>query len=639
MPVAEELERKPGAAGAGFMTAETRFTGRYSRSVFETLHFAYRSRLAIMAGLVVVGFVGRVLLLSNANIIGHWVDTFCRAPLPCRPVPTIFRDFQSSDFVALLAVVTFAGFSLTALFRILFSRISAQAVSHIYDEVTSRASRLPIRFYDTTPVGAVVTRFSSDYGNIFRLFGGPLAEFGVIIFDLLGMFCLVTFASPWYLPIFILIGVLNWMVYRLNVERLRTERRELSASRAPSIAHFSETAQGAGTIRIFSRQNTFMRRFQKLNGQFLRRRLSTFGAIFRFSYQMSLLSALLLLLTGLLGWRLAAMGWLSIGSIGVAFTFIALSAGSMQMFFEWMSQFEEAMTGVERLDNYLRRDLEPGARLPVSATFPTGHPRADARTASTLAGGSFGKAPNAAVTVENLWFRYHSNGPWVLKDVSFEVRPGERLGIVGRTGSGKSSLIQALFHLYPIERGQILIDGQAPLLQASRAPQQGEVDLERFRRAIALISQEPTLFRGTLRENLSLRDSFEDAVLLEAVRRVGLGSWLAGKSLGLQTPIEERGRNLSLGERQLICMARCLLQNAPVVIMDEATSAVDPQSEELLVRATEEFFSGRTQLIIAHRLSTLQSCDRILCLQDGVVQYIGLASEVLQRVHFEAEHA
>jgi ABC-type multidrug transport system fused ATPase/permease subunit len=148
---------------------------------------------------------------------------------------------------------------------------------------------------------------------------------------------------------------------------------------------------------------------------------------------------------------------------------------------------------------------------------------------------------------------------------------------------------------------------------------------------MAFISQEPILFQGSLRFNLDIEGHHPDANLNEVLLKVGLLEWVQAHPDGLNMKIEERGKNLSLGERQLLCMARCLLQQSPIVIMDEATSSVDPQSEEILVRATEEFFADRTQIIIAHRLSTLAKCDRILWLQNGEIVALGPTSEVLPR--------
>lgn len=612
-----------------FLDQESSFRGQYSKEVFQTLYFAYKPAFFRMAMFVVVGLFGRMLVLSNANLIGIWVDTFCRAPMACKPVPSYFTGFTNEQFLTLLMIVTLLGFTLTASYRIGFSRLSAAAVSRFYDEVTVRTSRFPIQFFDQNPVGRVVTRFSSDYGNVFRLFGGPLAEFIGIIFDLTSMLILVIIASPYYMPVFIGIAILNGVVYRINRERLRRERRLLSASRSPSIAHFAETTQGASTIRVFARQSVFLRRFVELNDAFVAQRRKTGKVLSLFSLQMSFMTALLLFVTGLAGYLMAQAGMVSIGSIGVAFTFIALSGTSLQMFFEWLAQFEEAMTGVERLDDYLRKPLEPGLKLPANREFPTSHPVYAPNEEIEIQKSRLVSGTSAAVQVEDLWLRYGADRPFVLKGLDISIRPGEKIGVVGRTGSGKTSFVQALFQLYPFERGRVLIDGREAQTSQSGDTGPARVDLSVFRRAIALISQEPTLFRGTARENLDLAGEREDGELIAALERVGLGSWLASQAAGLDAVVEERGRNLSAGERQLLCMARCLLQDAPVVVMDEATSSVDPQSEEILVRATREFFADRTQIIIAHRLSTLEHCDRILWLHEGQVKLFDRPEAVL----------
>lgn len=602
-----------------FLDQESSFKGQYSKEVFEALMFAYRPIVKRILFFIVVGFVGRIALLSNANLIGAWVDSFCQGE-GCKPLPGPLEGFANEDFIQVLVLLTLIGFLFTATFRIVFSRLSAQAVSHFYDEVTLRTSRLPIRFFDQNPVGRIVTRFSSDYGNVFRLFGGPLAEFLMILFDLSSMIILTSIASPYYLPIFILIGFMNYVVYRLNVNRLRLERRALSAIRSPSIAHFAETTQGASSIRAFARQSIFFRRFRELNDRFLQQRLRTSSFVLGFSLQMSFMTAFLLLLTGLAGAWLTSNGFVSVGSIGVAFTFIVLSGASLQSFFEWMAQFEEAMTGVERLNDYLRRDLEVGAKLPSARKFATHHPAYSEAEEGAVKAQRLVQQSSAEVVVDDLWLRYGADAPFVLKGLNFSIRSGEKVGIVGRTGSGKTSFVQALFHLYGFEKGRILINGKSP---------REDVDLSVFRKSIALISQEPTLFRGTIRENLDLARQHTDEELLDALERVGLRDWLETQPKRLMSEIEERGRNLSAGEKQLLCMARCLLQDAPVVVMDEATSAVDPQSEEILVRATREFFSDRTQIIIAHRLSTLDHCDRVLWLQDGAVKMFDAPQKVL----------
>jgi ABC-type multidrug transport system fused ATPase/permease subunit len=184
-------------------------------------------------------------------------------------------------------------------------------------------------------------------------------------------------------------------------------------------------------------------------------------------------------------------------------------------------------------------------------------------------------------------------------------------------------LIQALFYLYPLHAGRIAINGNSPRIKTQITGSETGMDLNLYRRSIAFISQDPVLFQGSLRSNLDIENRLPDERLFAVLDQVGLKEWVEQQPLDLNMRIEERGKNLSLGERQLLCMARCLLQEAPIVIMDEATSSVDPQSEEILVKATEEFFADRTQIIIAHRLSTLEKCDRVLWLHNGEIQSLG----------------
>lgn len=595
-------------------------TGSFDKSIFKTLTLIYSPFFKRIFLCLSLGFLGRLLLLGNTNIIGLWVDSITGR----QNAVSAYEPIQIVTFMGIMALV---GFFLTLIFRISFSRMSAQAISSFYDEVTLRTSRAPMNFFDNTPAGRIMTRFSSDYGNIFRLLGGPVAEFISIVFELIIMVILITVANPIYLIFVGIIIFLNAIIYQLNKEKLRTARRELSASRSPSIAHFAETTQGASTIRTFRRQKSFADRFEKLDNYFLSQKMKTVKQLISFSFQMNSLTAFLLLFTGVSAYFLVEKGWASIGSVGVAFAFITLSGNTVQMFFEWLTQFEEAMIGVERLDNYMRMPIEPGSHLPSYAKLPTGHPVYSKDDENNfLHGKKVTLDKNASVEVKDLWFRYNDHLPWVLKGVSFKVNAGERLGIVGRTGSGKSSLIQALFHLYPIDKGTVYLADQSPCVDYEHG-----IDLNIYRKSMAFIAQEPVLFLGSLRFNLDIENRYSDEDLYRILNQVGLKEWVQAQPGQLDMKVEERGKNLSLGERQLLCMARCLLQEAPIVIMDEATSSVDPQSEEILVRATEEFFSERTQIIIAHRLSTLEKCDRILWLQNGEIKALGPTAEVLPK--------
>ncbi len=621
-----------------FHAEESRFHGAYQRSLHDTVYQAYRPALPRTILYLVVGLIGRIALLGNANLIGYWVDSLCRGE-NCRPVPALFTGIGTPGFLLWLGIANFVGFAFTLLFRAGLSRLSAEAVSRIYDETTMRTSRLPMNFFDENPSGRVMTRFTSDYNNIFRIFGGPIAEFLSLIFDLLAMTLLITVASPWLLPFWLLQAGLNYGVYRYYLPSLRRERRDLARKRSPAIAHFAESANGAQTIRAFERESIFERRFSKLNDSFLHQRQNTITLFARFTLSMGACSALAFLATAYASYYFVSRGWIGVGAVGVAFAYLGLSSHVIQAFFDWLGQFEEALTGMERMNEYLRLPIEPGAKLPAAAKFQTGHARESGKKTLPLL--VLGPHTGVSVEIEDLWLRYRADLPPVLRGVSVNIRAGERIAVVGKTGSGKTSLVQALFHLYPMERGAVRVAG----FSAHVGPGSDEraVDLRSFRSLLAYITQEPTLFLGSLRENLMAPGASKetqaaegpvhsDEELIEALRRVHFlqdGATAEEYRYWLDYQVEERGRNLSAGERQLLCMARCLLQDAPVVILDEATSAVDPRSEEILTRATEEFFTGKTQIIIAHRLSTVRSCDRVIWLQQGLVHKIGTPAEVL----------
>lgn len=607
-----------------FIEEEARFSGHFSRNVMATIAESFRPYRWGTYACLIIGIIARLCLLSTANITGYWADSLCTQGEYCHRPPAIFATFTNIDFLWLLTLVVLIGFLCNLIFRIGISRNGANAVSTLYDETTMRVSRLPMDFFDRTPVGRIMSRFSSDYAAIFRMAGGPLGEFLGLAFDLLATLVLLSVASVYYLPIVVIAMISYTFLYRLNTPRMRANRRQFAAARSPSVAHFAETVQGARLVKVYGKTGTFMRRFESMVHMLLKERLALAFSAQSYSLQMAFVTALMLLITGLAGIVLITQHRVSAGSLATAFTFIMIVSTTIQQFFEWLANLEDALTGVERMDNYLRRPMEPGALLPPKAHFS---PQLRRSRPETIRSSSIG----AGVSIKDLWLRYSPDLPWVLKGIDIDIEAGERIAIIGRTGSGKSTLIQALYHMYPVQKGTITVDGlKADLNAADKAADPEGVPLEQYRRLIALIPQEPTLFRGHLRDNLVANEP-SDEKIWDILRAIGLEQWVRGlgHAQGLAYPVEERGSNLSAGQRQLLCMARCFLAEAPVIITDEATSAIDPASEELLVRALDERTRGRTLLIVAHRLSTVKTCDRVLWLDQGKVRMLGTPDEVL----------
>lgn len=575
----------------------------YSKTIYDTLMQAYRPFIVKISMTLLFGFLGRFLILANAQVIGQYIDQ--HFSLEAADLKQLFFKMFS-----LLAVA----FIFTIFFRTVFSRLSALAVSRIYDETTYRVSRLPISFFESQPVGKITTRFSSDYGNVFRLFGGPLAEFLSILFDLVSIVIIMVSIHPLFLFTILVASGFYMILLKKNQSRLREGRRELSTNRAPSIAHFSETVQGATFIRENEKEKMFLEKFLEYDQKYLDSKWKVFWQVTRFSLELNFLSTVLFAANALICLNLIRAGVIGIGQTGVILSFTLLATYTLQMFFEWFSQFEEAMTGVEKMDEYIRLPLEQGMSLPWYSDFST----SQAKKKKPLAASELnlaGPTPEEISTdihlqVENLYFKYPTSSELILNAISFRLKKGEKLGIIGRTGSGKTTLISALLHLYPIESGVVLINGK------------NEIDVEKHRALFSVISQDQLFLSGTIRDNLDLFRTCSNAEIEKILKQVGL-------SFSLNDTVTEKGQNLSQGEKQLLSLARGLLQKAQIFIFDEATSNVDPHSENLMNKALSSLLADKTQIRIAHRLQTVEDCDQILWLDSGHVKKVGDAKEVL----------
>ncbi len=593
------------------------FEGGFKKTVFQTLLMAYAPFRRLLFIVLTVGFVGRVLVLANTNVIGFWVDSIT---LP-EKLPAMMRNWPAENFIWLLLALTVVGFALTTYFRIKFSRISSRAVSSLYDETTLRVSRAPMSFFDRNPVGRIMTRFSSDYGNIFRLFGGPLAEFFSIVFDLIALVILLTVVHS---SLFILMAIYagaNILVYKLNRTKLREARRTLSSQRGPSLAHFAETAQGAISIRLFEKEPLFQARFAYLDKMYLESKRKTVALVLSYVFQMNFLSTLWFLVVGFYSWWGLRQGFMSVGDVGTSLGLILFSFNAVQMFFEWLTQLEEGFVGVERMDDYLRRPLEAHMKLPSTAIYKTGHPQDTKQDEEKRKQSEYS---NFDIKFENVSFQYSEGRDWVFKNFNLVIPQGQKLGIIGRTGSGKSSLLQILSHLYPLAEGSVAIGSNDPNLNG---------DLQTLRKSVAYLPQDPVIFKATLRDNLDLEKAYTDQELIQALLKVGLGPWFDSLDQDLDYELQEKGKNISLGEKQLLGLARCLLQKAPIFVLDEATSALDPVTEKIVLSVLRQEYKGKTLLFVAHRIQTLGICDEILWLEKGKIKLKGRAQDVLS--HFE----
>ncbi|GAX82138.1 hypothetical protein CEUSTIGMA_g9566.t1 [Chlamydomonas eustigma] len=498
-----------------------------------------------------------------------------------------------------------------------FFTSTLRASTSIHDICAMRVMRAPLSFFHTNPVGRMLNRFSRDLGVVDDLL--PFTSFDALqcAMVVLGAFLLVCIAVPVILPVFLPLILLFYYVRGRYIVASRECKRWEAVTRSPLYAFFTQSIKGLPTIRAYGAGKRFDMDFLGLlsvNNAWCFAIISTARWV---GFRLDLICALTLSATALLA--VAAEGMVQPQLLGLALTYTMSIMGVMQWFVRQTAEVENNMTSMERLLEYTVLPQEPpivgepGALDPPEGWPASGDLKFDMVTAT-----------------------YRPGLPPVLREVTFHLPAGTSCGLVGRTGSGKSSLMLALFRLISVDSGRIILDGVDV----------ATIGLDGLRRQLAIIPQDPVLFSGTIRGNLDPWDTHPDAALWEALEAVQLK--VAVQELGgLHARMAEAGDNLSVGQRQLFCLARALLQDARILALDEATASVDRGTDALIQSAVRRFarsrFScdlnqsdgttkdtivstrdkaaempgGRVLLVIAHRIDTIIDMDRILVLGAG----------------------
>lgn len=471
------------------------------------------------------------------------------------------------------------------------------AMRALRSDVFAHLGRLHLGFFDRMPVGRLVTRATSDVENVAEMFSAGIVALLTDLLKMLG-FAVALFVvnAKLALATFLVVPLLALaaIVFRL---RIREAFRAVRVRIARINAMLQETVTGMKVVQLFTREGRNQRDFAALNAA----HRDTWIVSIR--YDAALFAVV------------EMAGSLSVAMIIWYGTGVA-PAGVLYVFIDWMRRFflplrdlsakysvmQSSMASCERIFQLL--DIEPMVR---DAPQQRGAP---------VAPGGRG-----AVALENVWFAYGGED-WVLKDVSLRVERGERVAIVGATGAGKTSVIKLLARFYDPGRGRVLLDG----IDLRELPQ---VDL---RRRVALVQQDVFLFSGTIADNIGLgRPDIDAAAIERAARAVAAHEFIAALPEGYQTRLHERGANLSVGQRQLLSFARALAHGADVLVLDEATSSIDTETEALIQKALRVLWQDKTAIVIAHRLSTIQDVDRIHVLHHGRIVESGAHEELLAR--------
>ena len=576
------------------------YDGRLMRRLLTYLRPYRRDASLALAAII----AGSVLQLAQPYLMKLAIDRY---------IPS--RDLDGIDRIAVAYLFILAGsfvleFSQTWLLQMTGQRIMFDMRMQIYGHL----QRLDLRFYDRNPVGRLMTRVTTDVDVINDMFtSGVVSIFGDV-FTLAGIMimllsmnwklALVTFAV---LPLIVV--VTQW--FRRNVRESYRQVRQLIAR---INAYLQEHITGMATVQLFRREARAYERFDAINQE---HRVANIESIFYYAVfypAIEIVGALASALTIWYGGRWVLQGALTLGSL-VAFLLYS------QRFFRPISDMSDkfnilqaAMASSERIFKLLDE--------PVSIQSPTHGPglSAVARPATPPS------AQPGHIVFDHVWFAYNPTDAgepdYVLRDVSFEVRPGERVGVVGATGAGKSTLINLLLRFYDVSRGRILVDGVDVR----------EMDLAGLRGLFSLVLQDVHLFTGTVADNIRLGNAaISDDSVTGAAAAVHADPFIRRLPEAYAAPVAERGATLSVGQKQLLSFARALAFDPRILVLDEATSSVDTETEILIRDALHVLMAGRTTIAIAHRLSTIQDMDKILVLHRGHLRESGTHQELLAR--------
>ncbi|CAJ1086991.1 LOW QUALITY PROTEIN: multidrug resistance-associated protein 4-like [Xyrichtys novacula] len=501
--------------------------------------------------------------------------------------------FYLSIYSGLTAAAVLFGFARS----LVIFHVLVRAAQTLHNCMFNAIIRTSVRFFDVNPIGRILNRFSKDISLMDSTLPITFVDFYQLILQNIGVVVVAASVIP-----LILIPVLPLLLFFLYLRRyyLSTSRdikRLESTTRSPVYSHLSSSLQGLWTIRALKAGDRLKKAFDAHQD-----RHSEAWFLFLMTsrwFALRLDSICSVFITFASFGCVFLRDGLDAGEVGLVLTYAVTLVGNFQWTMRQSAETENMMTSVERVVEYT--ELESEAPWETQKRPPPDWPS------------------KGLITFDKVNFSYSSDGPTVLKDISATFQPTEKVGIVGRTGAGKSSLVSALFRLSE-PQGKIYIDG---ILTS-------EIGLHDLRQTMSIIPQDPVLFTDTVRKNLDPFDQQTDDDLWRALEEVQLKSMVEELPTRLETVLAESGSNFSVGQRQLVCLARAILRKNRILIIDEATANVDPRTDELIQKTIREKFRDCTVLTIAHRLNTIIDNDRILVLDNGTIQELDSPFKLLQ---------
>jgi ATP-binding cassette subfamily B protein len=569
---------------------------RYDRRLVRRLLVYVRPYRPLVAGALVLLMTEGLLQLVGPILTQRVIDV----ALPNGDTTLAWRSAMLYAGSLLLAFG--CSYGETMLTTLLGQRVMRDLRRQLFEHV----QRLSIGFYDRTPVGRLVTRVTSDVESLNELFtAGVVAGLGDL-FTLLAI-AVMMIVTDWRLAIAAFAVIpLVYLTSHLFQKKVRVTYRDIRARLARINASLQERITGMRVVQLFGRERQEGERFAVLNRGHLDANLKSITIYALYFPAIEFLTSLALAILLVAGAQRVGMGTLSVGVVAAFLQLLRRFYQPLQDLADKFNTLQQAMAASERI--FLLLDTEPAPPVPPRVVHT---PDALARE----------RAQGVAIAFEDVWFHYGEGGStpaWVLRGVSFVARPGETIALVGHTGAGKTTIVNLLLRFYEPQRGRITANGVDVR----------DLPLDEWRRLIGYVQQDIFLFAADVRTNVRLDAPLDDASVLAAAARVGADRVIARLPAQLDQVLGERGASVSVGERQLLSFARALAADPSVLVLDEATSAVDSEAEAEIQRALAALMRGRTTIAIAHRLSTVVSANEILVLHHGEVRERGTHAEL-----------
>lgn len=486
-------------------------------------------------------------------------------------------------------------FSYSYIFQVFGNRV----LFYIREDLIRHIQSLPIQYFNKTPVGRIVTRLTNDVSNLAELFTEGVITILVEFVKLSSILIAMSLIS-WKLALttMCLAPFFIWASLKLN-NKLRDIMREAKKKLSVLNSFVAENFNGIKVIQLYNRVPRNRNHFFKLSDDYKGLSISSIKSYALMQPVMNLFSAVTISSALYFGGFFHNREGLAIGALVAFILHVQDFIPPLREILEKYQQFQNSLTSGERVFQVFDEIPEAQKEFPETPT-----------------------TWNGQLEIRNLSFRYAPGLPNVLKNINLSIKPGQSVAVVGRTGSGKSTLISLLQRFYEPPPGTIFID-QVPI---------EKIPFDVLRQHIGVVQQDNFVFKGSVASNIRLNlDSISSEKVEKAAKQVGYMDLLSQAGRNLQSPVEERGANISVGERQLIAFARILAFEPDILILDEATANIDSQSEKIIQQATTEVSKGRTSVIIAHRLSTIKNCDVIVVMDQGEIKEIGNHAELMAR--------